>query len=95
MYGESEQSDAGNDAVILEVPDAPINLADNVAITTAYVIGYTWEDGNSYGGTPILDYRLWWDQANDLYAILDEGILPKEYQTKVELTPGAVYTFKI
>jgi hypothetical protein len=42
--------------VILEVPDAPINLADYVSITTAYVIGYTWEDGNSYGGTPIIDY---------------------------------------
>lgn len=56
MYGESEPSDEGNGAVILEIPDKPINLADEVSITTAYVIGITWEDGNSYGGTPIIDY---------------------------------------
>lgn len=60
-YGESEPSDAGNDAVVLEVPDAPINLADNVQVTTAYVIGFTWSDGDSYGGTPIIDHRIWYD----------------------------------
>jgi hypothetical protein len=63
------------------VPDAPINLADDITRTTAYVIAFTWEDGNSYGGTPIIDYKLWYDQANNLYAVLDEGILPREYQT--------------
>jgi hypothetical protein len=61
MYGESEPSDEGNGAVILEIPDKPINLADAVSITTAYVIGITWEDGNSYGGTPIIDYQVWYD----------------------------------
>lgn len=27
--------------------------------------------------------------------VLDEGILPKSYQTKVILTPGAKYNFKV
>lgn len=57
-YGESAQSDQGNGAVVLEIPDAPINLQDDVAVTTAYVIGFTWEDGTSFGGTSIIDYRI-------------------------------------
>ena len=38
-YGESIESDFGNGAIILLVPDAPINLVDVPSITTAYVIG--------------------------------------------------------
>lgn len=60
-YGESVESDFGNGAVIQLVPDAPINLQDNVAVTTAYVIGFTWETGSSTGGSPILDYRITYD----------------------------------
>lgn len=62
--------------MILEIPDAPILLEDIVSITTAYVIGLRWQDGNSFGGTPIIDYRVNWDQANDLWAVLEDGILP-------------------
>lgn len=60
-YGESEESDEGNGAIVLLVPDAPTGLADNVAVTTAYVIGITWNDGMSMGGTPIIDYRISFD----------------------------------
>lgn len=94
-YGESIESDQGNGAIILLVPDSPINLQDNVDVTTAYVIGFTWEDGTSTGGQPILDYRILWDQSTQTYETLDEGILPKSYQTKVTLTPGAFYSFKV
>jgi hypothetical protein len=45
----------------LLVPDAPIDLADNVAITTATVIGFTWNDGLSTGGADIIDYRVSYD----------------------------------
>lgn len=61
FYGESESSNQGNGATILLVPDAPLNLADNPAVTTAYVIGLVWDDGHSYGGTPIIDYRITYD----------------------------------
>lgn len=60
-YGESMESDEGNGAIVLLVPDAPTGLADNVAVTTAYVIGFTWNDGMSTGGTPIIDYRITYD----------------------------------
>lgn len=60
-YGESQESDAGNGAIILLVPDAPILLADNTAVTTAYVIGFTWSDSFSTGGSPVIDYRVSYD----------------------------------
>lgn len=39
--------------------DKPINLRENSATTTAYQIGLLWDDGNYNGGTPIIDYRVW------------------------------------
>jgi hypothetical protein len=60
-YGESIESDFGNGAIILLVPDAPINLQDVPAVTTAYVIGLQWIDGMSTGGATIIDYRITYD----------------------------------
>jgi len=41
-YGSSEPSDFGNGGVIVLVPDAPINLADNTAVTSRSVIEFSW-----------------------------------------------------
>lgn len=41
-YGESLASPAGDGSAIVFLPDAPINLANNAAITSANVIGLTW-----------------------------------------------------
>ena len=60
-YGESSESIAGNGAIVLLVPDAPILLQDNTAVTTAYVIGFTWQDSFSTGGSPIIDYKITYD----------------------------------
>jgi len=95
FYGESVESDAGNGAIVLLVPDPPVGLADNTAVTTAYVIGFTWNDGISTGGSPIIDYRITYDQSIGVYITLDEGILTNSYSTKVVLTPGAAYAFKV
>jgi hypothetical protein len=61
FYGESALSLEGNGAVVLLVPDAPINLSNAISVTTGYVIGFNWDDGLSYGGTPIIDYRITYD----------------------------------
>lgn len=95
FYGESAESDQGNGAIILLVPDAPVGLADNVAVTTAYVIGFTWNDGMSVGGSPIIDYRVSFDHSTGTYEYLDSGITTKSYSTSVVLTPGATYSFKV
>lgn len=60
-YGDSLESDAANGATVLLVPNAPVSLADNVLVTTASVIGLTWNNGISTGGSPIIDYRVWYD----------------------------------
>jgi hypothetical protein len=50
-----------NGAIIVTVPDAPVSLQNDLLITTAYKIGFTWQDGPSKGGAPILDYRVSYD----------------------------------
>jgi len=60
-YGSSEASDAGNGGVIVLVPDAPISLADNIAVTSRSVISFSWTPGASNGGTQILDYTILFD----------------------------------
>jgi hypothetical protein len=61
IYGTSTMSEEDNGAIILTVPDVPINLANVVDQTLATQIGLVWEDGFSNGGTPILDYIIWTD----------------------------------
>jgi hypothetical protein len=34
IYGDSELSDEGHEAIILTIPDAPINLAETVSART-------------------------------------------------------------
>lgn len=50
VYGSSADSVAGNGGTIVTVPDAPINLAGNPALTTATAIGITWTEGAFNGG---------------------------------------------
>ena len=47
-------------AIILTTPDAPQTLTDNVIVTTTNKIGLNWYEGISYGGTPVIDYRVWY-----------------------------------
>lgn len=88
-------SPAGNGATIVQVPDAPIQLADNVLLTSATVLALTWTDGISHGGKPIIDYKVEFDQANGNYITLAENILTRNYESSVLITPGATYRFKV
>jgi len=65
------------------------------AVTTASVIGITWADGPSTGGSPIIDYRVSFDQSISTWVVLETGVLTKSYQTDVTLTPGATYSFRV
>jgi titin len=92
--GGSHVSDAGNGAVIIIVPDAPINLANVPSITNAYQVGLTWEPGASTGGTAITEYILFYDQAVNMYVELARGITGTGH-IATGLTPGKTYTFKV
>lgn len=87
---------------MLLVPNPPINLRDNIDVTTAFVIGLIWEDDTSTGGTPVIDYKITYDQSTGVDITLVEGVTIQSYvtneeiyQTQVAMTPGAFYTFKV
>jgi hypothetical protein len=42
LYGSSTESDAGNGAIILTNPDAPLSLQNLPDVTTGTTIGLTW-----------------------------------------------------
>lgn len=63
LYGESEISNIGSGAVIVLVPDAPLTLNDVPEVTLQDRIGLAWTDGVADGGTPIIDYQIWYDQG--------------------------------
>ena len=48
-YGDSAISDVGNGAIMVLVPDAPINLQDDPLTTSDSVIRFIWSDGVSDG----------------------------------------------
>jgi hypothetical protein len=61
LYGDSDVSMDGNGALIALVPDAPVNLVNDAAVTSASVIGITWAEGSANNGAPVIDYRIWYD----------------------------------
>lgn len=65
IVGTSEESEVGNGATILTNPDAPLNVVNNPSYTAATQIGLTWENGLADGGTPVIDYRVSYDQGSD------------------------------
>jgi len=79
----------------LRAPDAPINLIDRPWITNAFVIGIQWSDGPETGGSPVIDYRVWYDQGVGSMTVLEFHVAEKVYETLIPLTPGVVYTFKV
>jgi hypothetical protein len=58
LYGESDHSVAGNGAYYTRVPDAPVNVLENISERTSTTIGLTWEDGLNNGGVLISDYQV-------------------------------------
>lgn len=95
VYGDSVLSVAGNGALTKLVPDAPINLANIAALTDATSISFAWQDGTSDGGRPVLDYRVFFDQANGNFIELETGVLTQQYSTSIALVPDLEYVFKV
>lgn len=74
-YGESEKSNIGMGALVQTVPDAPRNLESNVAVTSAGVIGLQWTQGISNGGTPVIDYKIYYAlESESSFALLIDGV---------------------
>ncbi len=58
-------SDYSESVTILaaQIPDSPTNLTNNPQVTSANQIGLTWIDPLFNGGSDILDYSIWFDNA--------------------------------
>ena len=94
IKGSSLTSLGGNGAVILTNPGVPLNFVNVALVTTGYQIGLSWTQGLSNGGTPVLDYKIMYDQATHNYVTLDSSISALTF-TAINLTPGLSYSFKI
>ena len=94
VYGSSPQSEFGNGGVIVLIPDAPINLADDISVTSRSVIQFTWSPAASDGGTDIIDYTITYDESVDnLGTVLKTGHTSLTYTTSITLLAGRIYKF--
>jgi hypothetical protein len=53
LYGDSTESSEGNGAIIVAVPDIPVNLLEDYSQRSASTLGLTWEDGADPGGLTV------------------------------------------
>lgn len=74
VYGESDYSEIGEGALIKLRPDAPINLENDPAITDAFSIAFTYAEGPSDGGTPVIDFDIYYDKAVGDWELLETGV---------------------
>ncbi len=77
------------------VPDSPVALTNNFAVTNKAVIQFTWSDGVSDGGSPVVDYRISFDQATDTWVFLQGGITLRQFTTSLPLIVGRTYKFRV
>lgn len=95
IYGESDQSIEGNDAYYTEVPDAPISLAENIAVRTTTTDGLTWSNGLEDGGQPVIDYRVNRRELGDVdYIVVATGVTTQSH-TVTDLVLGTTYEFTV
>jgi hypothetical protein len=71
-------------------------LANIAEITLNDRIGLSWLDGPSNGGTSVIDYQVWSDDAagDGIYIELVSALTLREY-TSTSLYSGSTYSFKV
>jgi len=55
----------------------------------------TWTAPTVIGGSPIIEYRISWDQGINNYILLEYGITGTSYTTTAALVANTVYKFKV
>lgn len=92
QVGYGEQSDVLS-VLAARIPDAPITLLNKPAETEAGVVTFEWTPDYN-GGSPILDYRVSYDQGGGGYTVFAAGVTTP-YYTATGLTDNVVYKFKV
>jgi len=93
-YGDSMMSNAGNGAVIITNPDAPVDLVETVEARTPDSITFSWTNGAANGGSLITSYRVSYDNAVGVFQELEDNIPTTSY-TATGLSFGSIYKFKV
>jgi hypothetical protein len=70
VYGDSEMSEPTLAGLIQLVPNAPVNLENDATTTDATIIRFTWSDGPSDGGSPVLDYNIYYNQGANVDSVV-------------------------
>ena len=94
--GEGELSDP---FLILaaSVPDAPIQLLRNDILSTREVVSFTWEQGTGNGGSPVIDYRVSYDQGIGSFVVIGDSYTSQSFTSTAlqGITPGHTYRFYV
>lgn len=72
----------------------PTGLTETIAARTATTITFTWTAPEFIGGTPVIDYTIYFDNALLTYTLRDSNIAATSY-TAEGLTAGLTYRFKV
>lgn len=73
-------SNDGNGGFILTTPDPPINLVNLPLVTSSSQIGLQWEDGDSDGGSTVIDYRVLTNGGSgNTFTALESNVLTSTY----------------
>jgi hypothetical protein len=93
-YGTSAFSAPGTGGLIQVVPDPPRNLADDGS--SASQLRITWEEGATNGGAVVIDYWVYFDQANnDWIEVAGSLVYIYNYVSTFPLVQGTTYGFKV
>jgi hypothetical protein len=92
-YGNSDESLAGNGAMITTTPDVPTSIIEVYADRTKSTLGLTWTDPVFTGGDVIIDYRINIAEQGGSYSVLNSDT--ETSYTATGLTAGTTYEFKI
>lgn len=84
----------GNGAILLNNPDSPVNVEENVPNRAPNSVALKWSPGLNSGGAPITDYRISMAQGDDNYSVIEQNAFAVVYEA-TGLTAGLSYKFKI
>ena len=73
LIGEGQRSNSYL-VVAATTPDPPQNLARNGLYTTLTVLSFTWSNGASTGGSPVIGYNIYFDQGVGTFIMLTSGV---------------------
>lgn len=71
-----------------------IDLSNDASVTMGDRIGLVWSDSTFVSGSNILDYKIEYDEAQDVFVTLETGITSQSY-TVNQLVAGTTYQFKV